>query len=192
VIAIGASAGGIEALRAVVPALPHDLGAAVLIVQHLAPRHESLLHSILARHARLPVRQAVHGDVITAGIVYVAPPDMHLLVASGLIELSHSRLVHFSRPSVDLLFESVAGEYGSRAIGVILTGSGADGATGIRAIKRMGGVTIVEDPETAAHPGMPHAALATGSVDVVLPLLEIAGRLVELMQRAGDERKRTR
>src|SRR5436309_202306 len=112
----------------------------------------------------LEVRQAVHDDEIVGGIVYVAPPDMHLLVAGGRVELSRSKLVHYSRPSIDLLFESVAGSYGARAIGVVLTGSGIDGATGLRAIKGTGGTTVVQDPSTAAHRSMPQAAVATGCV----------------------------
>src|SRR5215467_13286713 len=173
IIAIGSSAGGVEALHAVTRALNGDLDAAVLIVQHLDPRHNSMLAFLLGRHCSLPVRQAGQDEEIVAGTVYVAPPDMHLLVAHGHVELSRSKLVHFTRPSIDLLFESVAGDYGSRAIGVVLTGTGVDGATGLRAIKRMGGTTIVQDPATAAHRGMPQAAFATGCADHVLALEEI-------------------
>src|SRR5262249_7503827 len=180
IVAIGSSAGGVEALHAVTSGLPRDLQAAVLIVQHLHPYHDSLLPYILGRHSQLEVRQAVHDDEIISSIVYVAPPDMHLLVASGRVELSRSKLVHYSRPSIDLMFESVAGSYGARAIGVVLTGSGVDGATGLRAIKRMGGTTIVQDPGTAAHRGMPQAAVATGCADYVLRLDDIAPALTRL------------
>ena len=193
VIAIGASAGGVQALHVVIPALPEGLPAAVLVVLHLDPRHESLLPTLLRRHAHLAVKAAVHGDRIEAGTVYLAPADMHLLVALDRIELSHSRLVHFTRPSVDLLFESVAGAYGPRAIGVILTGTGMDGATGIRAIKRQGGRTLVEEPDTAAHSGMPKAALDTGCVDQRLPLDRIANALVGLVGHiAPGDSERTR
>jgi two-component system chemotaxis response regulator CheB len=174
VVAIGASAGGIEALHVVVNALPADLPAAVLIVQHLDPRHRSLLAELLARHSRLRVKQAEHGEPISPGVVYVAPPDMHMLVADDHIELSRSKLVHFTRPSVDLLLESVAAAYGERAVGAILTGTGVDGATGVRAVKRTGGATIVQDPGRAAYAGMPAAACATGCADRVLPLEDIA------------------
>jgi two-component system chemotaxis response regulator CheB len=109
---------------------------------------------------------------------------MHLLVAGPRLELSQSKLVHFTRPSVDLLFESVAGAYGERAIGVILTGSGVDGATGIQAIKRMGGTTIVQDPATAVHPSMPQAAIGTGCVDHVCPLAAVAETIVALVMDA--------
>ena len=193
VVAIGASAGGVQALHAIIAGLPATLPAAVLIVLHLDPRHESLLPSLLQRRAHVPVKAAAHGDHIVAGKVFVAPADMHLLVAVDRVELSHSQLVHFTRPSVDLLFESVAGAYGPRAIGVILSGTGVDGATGIRAIKRMGGRTIVQDPDTAAYGGMPRAAIATGCVDQRLPLGDIADALVGLVAHAapGDS-ERTR
>jgi len=177
VVAIGSSAGGIEALHTVTGTLLPDLPAAVLIVQHLHPHHASVLAYLLGRHCPLEVRQAVHDDEIVGGIVYVAPPDMHLLVAGGRVELSRSKLVHYSRPSIDLLFESVAGSYGARAIGVVLTGSGIDGATGLRAIKGTGGTTVVQDPSTAAHRSMPQAAIATGCVDHVLALDEIGPAL---------------
>jgi two-component system chemotaxis response regulator CheB len=190
IIAIGSSAGGIEALLQLVSALPSDLDAAVLIVQHLDPRHVSMLAWLLGRHAKLMVRQARHGEPIIKGNVYVAPPDMHMLVANGQIELSQSKLVHFARPSVDLLFESVAGAYGPAAVGVVLTGTGVDGATGLSAIKRMGGTTLAEDPTSATYSGMPHAACATGAVDQVLPLWRIADRLTELV--VGSNRTPTR
>jgi two-component system chemotaxis response regulator CheB len=190
IIAIGSSAGGIEALLQLVAALPADLDAAVLIVQHLDPRHDSVLAWLLGRHTKLSVMPARHGETIIKGTVYVAPPDMHLLVANGHVELSQSKLVHFSRPSVDLLFESVAGAYGPAAIGVILTGSGVDGATGLSAIKRMGGTTLAEDPTSATYSGMPSAACATGAVDEVLPLGRIADRLTELV--AAGNRTPTR
>jgi two-component system, chemotaxis family, protein-glutamate methylesterase/glutaminase len=190
IVAIGASAGGIEALHSVVTSLPAELPAAVLIVQHLDPHHKSVLAFLLGRRARVPVKQAIHDEVIAPATIYVAPPDMHLLVANGRLELSHSKLVHFTRPSIDLLFESVAGAYGERAIGVILTGSGVDGATGIRAIKRMGGTTIVQDPARAAHPGMPQAACATGCIDYRLPLEEVGPAIVELVAPHVAERSR--
>jgi two-component system chemotaxis response regulator CheB len=190
VIAIGTSAGGVEALLQLIPALPATLAAAVVVVLHLAPHRESLLPGLLRRHAHIAVQQAAHGDKIAAGTVYLAPPDEHLLVAHGQLELSHARLVHFSRPSIDLLFESVAGECGPRAIGVILTGSGMDGARGVSAIKRTGGTTIVQDPSTAAQRGMPEAALATGCIDLVLPLDRIAAAIVQLVEEGLSDIQR--
>jgi two-component system chemotaxis response regulator CheB len=188
VVAIGASAGGVEALHSVVAALPGDFPAAVLIVQHMDPRHKSMLAGLLARRSKLAVRQAVSGESVRPATVYIAPPDMHLITRDRQLVLTDT-LVHFSRPSIDLLFESVADAYGDRAIGVILSGSGVDGAAGIRAIKAKGGTTVVQDPATAAHNGMPQAARATGCVDVTLPLEEIGPALVSLVvPYHGDQR----
>jgi two-component system chemotaxis response regulator CheB len=112
--------------------------------------------------------------------VYTAPPDEHLLVGPGKIQLAHSQLVHFSRPSIDLLFESVAGTYGSRSIGVVLSGSGKDGAAGVRTVKEAGGITIAQTPETAEFRHMPEAAIETGCIDFILPLTEIGEKLAGL------------
>jgi two-component system chemotaxis response regulator CheB len=188
-VAVGASAGGVEALHVVVEPLPPDFPVPVLIVQHMDPRHKSLLASLLGRHCRLRVKQATDGEDVVGGTVYIAQPDMHLLVRNGKLMLTDTKLVHFSRPSIDLLFESVADEYGDRAIGVILSGSGVDGANGIRAIKGKGGTTIVQDPTQAAHPGMPHAAYVTGCVDFALPLEEIGPAITNLVM-PGSESER--
>jgi len=179
IIAIGASAGGLQALTEVLRPLPADFPA-ILVVQHLDPSHKSHLASLLARKTGKKVKQAQHGEPILPGIVYIAPPDEHLLVGPGRIQLAHSQLVHFSRPSIDLLFESVAGMYGSRSIGVVLSGSNRDGAMGIRAIKQAGGTTLVQDPETAEFPIMPRSAIATNCVDYVVPLQEFAGKIEQL------------
>ena len=188
VVAIGASAGGVEALHIVVEALPVDFPAAVLVVQHMDPRHRSMLAGLLARRSRLRVKQATHGEVIEAGTVYIAQPDAHLVVRDGRLLLTDTKQVHFSRPSIDLLFESVADAYGDRAISVILSGSGVDGADGTRTIKAKGGTTIAQSPSSAAHGGMPQAARATGCVDVTLPLEEIGPAIVNLVAPApGDE-----
>jgi two-component system chemotaxis response regulator CheB len=188
VVAIGASAGGVEALHVVVGALPAALPATVLIVQHMDPRHKSMLAGLLARRSRLTVRQAVHGEAVQRGTVYIAQPDTHLIVRDGHLALTDTKLVHFSRPSIDQLFESVADAYGDRAIGVILSGTGLDGATGMRTIKAKGGTTIIQDPASAAHPGMPQAARATGAVDLVLPLEEIGLALASLIvPTSGDD-----
>jgi two-component system chemotaxis response regulator CheB len=152
------------------------------------PRHKSMLAGLLARRSRLAVRQAVHGEAVQRGTVYIAQPDTHLIVRDGHLALTDTKLVHFSRPSIDQLFESVADAYGDRAIGVILSGTGLDGATGMRAIKAKGGTTIIQDPASAAHPGMPQAARATGAVDLVLPLEEIGLALVSLIvPTSGDD-----
>ncbi len=188
IVAIGASAGGLHALTQVLSGLSAEFAAAILIVQHLDPRHRSLMAQILDKRTSLRVAQAQEGDKIEAGVVYIAPPDQHLLVnGDGTLSLSHSELVHFVRPSADLLFESVAASFEERAIAVVLTGAGRDGAMGIEAVKNMGGTTIVQDDETAEHAGMPSAAIATHKVDFILELDEIAPALMTLVMKTTDE-----
>jgi len=185
VVAIGASAGGVEALHVVVEAFPASFPVPVLIVQHMDPRHRSMLAGLLARRCRLAVKQAVSGETVMGGTVYIAQPDAHLIVRDGRLVLTDTKAVHFSRPSIDLLFESVAAAYGDRAISVILSGSGVDGADGTRAVKAKGGTTIAQSPASAAHAGMPQAARATGCVDVTLPLEEIGPAIVSLVMPGG-------
>ncbi|HYE90999.1 MAG TPA: chemotaxis protein CheB [Terriglobales bacterium] len=187
VVAIGASAGGVAALPVVLTALPPDLAAAVLVVLHLQPDAHSYLAPILARECRLPVQEARDGDVVALGVVYVAPRAVHLTLRNGLVLLTDAPREHFSRPSVDVLFRSVAAACGARAVGVILTGVGGDGAAGLRAIRAGGGRTIVQDPADASHGGMPGAALATGCADQMLPVAEIGAAVVALVGGgAGD------
>jgi two-component system chemotaxis response regulator CheB len=173
-VAIGASAGGVKALRTIIAALPADLPAAVFVVLHLDPNGRSLLPALLAAATSLRVRDVLDAGVIERGTVYVAIPDRHLLVSDGRLQLTASEPVHHVRPSVDRLFESIARNWLTAAVGVILTGTGADGASGIAAIKQGGGHTIAQDPSEAEYSGMPRAAIATGSVDAVLPLHSIA------------------
>lgn len=175
IVAVAASAGGLTALIEVLTDLPADFKAAIVIVQHLDPRHPSLMAEILSRRTVLKVIQAKEGDKLTHGTVYIAPPNNHLLInGDGKVSLSQSEMVHFLRPSADLLFESVAASYQARAIAVVLTGTGTDGAMGVEAIKKMGGTVIVQDAKTAEFPGMPAAAIKTGNVDFILPLAEIS------------------
>ncbi|TMD43747.1 MAG: chemotaxis protein CheB [Chloroflexi bacterium] len=188
VVAVAASAGGIGALGYLLEGLPATFPASVVVVQHLDPRHRSLMADILRRRTRLAVAQARVGDQLVPGKVFIAPPDRHLLVnADGTLSLTQSELVHFVRPSADLLFESVAASYKDRAIAVVLTGTGSDGSMGVGAIKKMGGTVIAQDKESAEFSGMPAAAINTGNVDFVLPLDEIAPALVELVVEAMAE-----
>jgi two-component system chemotaxis response regulator CheB len=184
VVAIGASAGGIGALPIVLAALPYTFAAAIVVVQHLDPRSRSFLASVLARETRMAVREAVSGEVIKPGVVYVAPPGTHLIVRGGELVLTHEAPVHFVRPSVDVLFASVAAACGPRAIGVILTGTGVDGAAGVRAVKRCGGRTVIQDPRAAEYPGLPGAATATGCADFTVPLTEIGPTLARMVATA--------
>ena len=182
IVVIAASAGGLTALVKVLSTLPAKFPAAIAVVQHLAPQHRSFMAEILDRRTLLTVKQAQEGDCLTPGTAYVAPPNHHLLVnGDSTLSLSQSELVHFLRPSADLLFESVATIYKDRAIAIVLTGTGSDGAMGVKAIKKMGGTVIVQDVKTAEFSGMPSAAIQTGNVDFILPLDEISSTLVTLV-----------
>lgn len=180
VVALGASAGGLNALSQVLKVLTRNFPSSIVVVQHLSPGHKSWIANLLSRSTQLTVKQAEHGEIMLPGTVYIAPPDEHLLVGPGKLQLAHSQLVHFSRPSIDLLFESVAGTYGSRSVGVILTGSGKDGSAGVRTIKESGGVTIAQMPEKAEFRHMPEAAIDTGCIDFILPLEKIGDKLTEI------------
>ena len=182
IVAMVSSAGGLAAVRHVLEHLPVDFPAAIVIVQHLDPRHRSLMAGILNHHTQLAVKEAEEGDRLTPGHVYLAPPNRHLLVnPDRSLSLSQSELVHFLRPSGDLLFESVAASHKDRAIAVVLTGTGSDGAMGVRAIKKMGGTVVTQDPKQAEFNGMPQAAIATQVVDFILPLDDIAEALTLLV-----------
>jgi len=188
IVAMAASAGGLSALGHVLSVLPADFPAAIVVVQHLDPRHRSLMAEILDKRTPLEVRQAQEGDSVRSGTVYIAPPDHHLLVnGDGTLSLSRSELVHFVRPSADLLFESVAASYQERAIAIVLTGTGSDGSMGIAAIKKLGGTTIAQDEKSAEYSGMPAAAVATKCVDFVLTLDEIAAALITLVMKMRAE-----
>ncbi len=188
VVALAASAGGLTAISRILSALPADFPAAIVVVQHLDPRHRSLMASILSRRTSLQVKQAEEGDSLSPATVYIAPPNRHLLVnPDGTLSLSQSELVHFVRPSADLLFESVAASYQHCAIAVVLTGTGSDGAMGVQAIKKMGGTVICQDEESAEFFGMPSAAIQTGDVDFVLSLDEISSALMTLVMKGGTE-----
>jgi two-component system chemotaxis response regulator CheB len=185
VVGIAASAGGLTALTRVLSCLPADFAAPVLVVQHLDPHHRSLLAEILDRRIPLAVTEAREGDRLSAGRVYIAPPNRHLLVrASGVLALSDSGRIQYVRPAADLLFQSLAESWGTGAVAVVLTGKGQDGADGVREIHRQGGLVIVQDEATADFFGMPGASIRTGDVDRVLALEAIAPALIELIQ--GD------
>ena len=188
VVALAASAGGLTALSRVLTDLPAHFPAALLVVQHLDPHHRSLMAEILGRRTALRVKQGEEGDRFLPGTVYVAPPNRHLLVIpGGTLSLSQTELVHFVRPSADLLFESVAATSKQRAIAVVLTGTGSDGSMGVRAIKKMGGTVIVQNEQTSEFFGMPSAAIQTGCADFILPLDEIPKALLALVVRGkGD------
>lgn len=183
IVAIAASAGGITALGRVLGGLPAGFPVPVVVVQHLDPRHRTVIAEVLGHRAILPVRLASQGERAEPGTIYIAPPDHHLLLSpDGTLTLSSSEMVHFLRPSADLLFESVAGSYGPHAIACVLTGTGSDGAMGASAVKSRGGTVIAEDPEFAEFRGMPDAVVATGAADYILPLDEIASVICGLVE----------
>lgn len=183
-VGIAASAGGLQALTRVLSALPGDLAAGIMVVQHLSPAHPSYLTQILQRRVQLQVKQAEDGDFLRPGVAYIAPPDRHIVMRpGGGIALSQTERVHFVRPSADVLFASLAASYGSRALAVILSGSGVDGAAGASAVKANGGMVIVQDAATSEYFEMPAAAIETGSVDVVLPLDQIAPWIADFVTR---------
>jgi two-component system, chemotaxis family, protein-glutamate methylesterase/glutaminase len=182
IVALASSAGGLKALTEVLGALPTQFPSALVVVQHLDPRHRSLMADILGRRTALRVREAVDGEVVSPGTAHIAPPDRHLLVNSdGSMSLTRTELVHFVRPSADLLFESVAASYRERAIAVVLSGTGSDGSMGVKAIKKTGGTVIVQDQRSAEFSGMPESAERTGLADFILPLEEIAAALQTLV-----------
>ncbi len=169
IIVIGASEGGVGALRALVGAFSENLPAAVFVVLHVGA-HDSDLAAILSRSGSLPAIKPNDGEEVAAGRVYVAPPDHHMIVADGVIRLTKGPRENFARPSIDPLFRSAAEAYGPCVIGVILTGGLNDGTAGLFEIKRRGGITIVQDPDDAANPSMPRSALSHVAIDHCAPL----------------------
>ncbi len=182
-IALAASAGGVEALTEVISRLPADLPAAVLVVLHIAPIGPSVLPSILSRHSRLPARNPADGERLRAGHVYVAPPDRHLVVLDNRAHLVVGPRENGNRPAADPLFRSVARAFGPRAAGVVLSGALDDGTVGLAAIKDAGGLTVAQDPEEATFPGMPSHAIAFVRPDHVAKLADIPAILVEFAER---------
>lgn len=181
-IVIGASAGGLIALNRVLTDLCSEFPA-IIVIQHLDPRHKSALAGLLSRKTKKSVKEAEDGEPFLRNRIYIGPPDEHVLVSKGKIQLAHSRLIRFSRPSIDVTFAAVAATYGRKAIGIILSGSNRDGSDGIAAIKRAGGLTIAQDPATADYRVMPQAAIDTGCIDLVIALNQMGETISELIGR---------
>lgn len=181
IVVIGASAGGVDALQRLCSNLPADLDAAVFIAQHLSPSSRSLLPQILARSCALPVLAPVDGQRIEKGHVYVAAPDLHMLVRPDQILMRRGPYENRTRPAVNALFRSAAVAYGARVIGVVLTGLLDDGTEGLIAIKAVGGMSLVQDPAEAEWPSMLRNAVQRDHVDVIAPLAELAGHLTRLV-----------
>ncbi|WP_434386403.1 chemotaxis protein CheB [Melittangium boletus] len=181
IVVIGASAGGVEALSALVQQLPVDFPAAVLVVLHVASGHHSMLPQILSRAGPLSAVHPQDGAPLEPGRIYVAPNDRHLVVEPGRVRLVHGPRENNHRPSVDTLFRSAAVAYGPRVVGVVLTGALDCGTAGLMAVKNRGGLAVVQDPREAFCPDMPRSAMEFVKVDHCVPLAELGALLVRLV-----------
>jgi two-component system, chemotaxis family, CheB/CheR fusion protein len=180
VVAIGASAGGLEAVSQLLSHIPAKSGIAIVLVQHLAAKHDSSLVALLSRVSKMPVSEIARTTPVEANHVYVIPPGRDLVYTRRGLQLKARDENHGLHLPVDRFMESLAGELGHRAIGVVLSGTGSDGALGLHAIKAKGGVAFAQSEETAKYDGMPHAAIATGCTDFVLPPMQIAEKLIRI------------
>lgn len=195
-VVIGASAGGVDALSEILPALPAGASVSTLVVLHLPRERPSLLVPIFADKCAQPVREAQDKEPVEPGTIYFAAPDYHLLVDRTpeglLLAMSNDEPVNFSRPAIDVLFESAADACGQRLLGIVLTGGNQDGAAGLQAIARAGGMTVVQDPQQAQVRYMPEQALAQGKIDEVLTLSQIADLLRSLAGAQAEQDKERR
>lgn len=183
-IVIGCSAGGLDALRPLLHELAPPVPQAVIVCSHSGDQGTGLLGALLARHVRLPVHEARERWPVQPGVIHVTPPGYHLLIERDRhFALSVDAPEHYSRPSIDVLFESAAEAYGARLVGVMLTGASPDGAHGLACIRRSGGLAIVQDPAEAVAPAMPKAALDQAGADYCLPLAQIGSLLNQLAHR---------
>lgn len=189
-VVIGVSAGGMRALRTLLSPLPDYFPVPIVIVQHRMASSDGYLVTYLDNRCSLHVREAAEKERLMPKTVYIAPADYHLLIEKNkTMSLSIDGLVHYARPSIDVLFETAAAAFGKALIGVILTGANSDGSDGIRAIKSAGGLTIAEDPEAAEVSVMPLAAIGTGAVDFILPLEDIPRFLMDILEEKDGSRE---
>lgn len=189
VIVIGGSSGALEAIRELLTAIPERLEAAVAVVVHISPTAESLLAKVIGAYTSMPVREAVDKLPLEPGSVVVAPPDYHMLIErEHTIALSRDTAEHFSRPAIDPLFDSAAASLGANAIGVLLSGSNADGAAGLAALAAAKGKVCVQDPATAGSPEMPRAGIAACTPDLVGSPAAIGQWLAAQLHTSGGSR----
>jgi two-component system chemotaxis response regulator CheB len=180
-IVIGASAGGLNALSVILEKLSSDYPLPLIVVQHRGKDQRDLLEEVLQSKSRIKIKQADEKEKINPGTVYIAPPDYHLLIErDGTFSLSSDVPVNYSRPSIDVLFESAAHVYGNQLVGVILTGANSDGAGGLACIKKMGGIAIVQEPREAEYASMPNAAIAKEAATHVYTLAQIQDYIIKL------------
>jgi two-component system, chemotaxis family, protein-glutamate methylesterase/glutaminase len=188
IVVVGTSAGGIEALTRLAGQLPADFPAAVLAVVHIAPGGPSCIAEVIGRATALRARLGKQGQTIAPGHIYFAPPDRHMTVGDGHIRLDRGRHENRARPAIDPLFRSAAVTFGPRAIGIILSGCLDDGTAGLSAIKRCGGVAMVQDPEDAAYPDMPRKAMQTVDVTYALSVARMGSVLIQLTGEQVSEK----
>lgn len=183
-VVIGVSAGGLAALTRILGILPANYPLPVVVVQHRSRDERFLLEEVLQAKCRIRIRQADEKEAILPAAVYLAPPDYHLLIEKDhTFSLSYDALVNYSRPSIDVLFETAAEVYQEKLLGIVLTGANADGSKGMKAIGKRGGFTIAEDPLTAEYPDMPAAAIKTGSIQKIMDIDHIAQYLLDLVKK---------
>ncbi|MBE9184787.1 chemotaxis protein CheB [Microcoleus sp. LEGE 07076] len=183
IVVVGASAGGVEALQRLFSQFPADLQASFFVVLHISPESPSILGSMIDKASPLTAKRAEDGERIQAGHIYVAPPDMHLLLKPGYIRLHRGPKENRHRPAIDPLFRSAAIAYRAQTVGVILTGYLDDGTSGLLAIKRCGGIAVVQDPEDADYPDMPRNAIAEVEVDYRLPLHKMGSVIRQIVEQ---------
>jgi two-component system chemotaxis response regulator CheB len=193
IVVVGASAGGVEALITIARGLPSDLEAPVVVVLHRAPTSTSALPAILDRSGPLDARHAQDGEELAPGRIYVAPPDLHLLLEDGVVRLARGPREKGHRPAIDPLFRSAARAYGAGTIAVVLSGSRDDGAAGVAAVAERGGTVVVQDPTDAIYPSMPESAIAANHPEYVVPLAELAAIVARLAAEpvSADEARDT-
>jgi two-component system chemotaxis response regulator CheB len=187
IVVVGGSAGAVEVATELARGLPADFPAAVALVIHFPDSGTSVLPRILSRAGVLPALHAADGEPIAPGRIYIAPPGCHLVLHDGVVRLSRGPKENGHRPAIDPLFRSAARYYGPRVIGVVLSGNLNDGTVGLRAIKRAGGVAVVQQPETAMYPGMPRSAIRHVPVDHVVPVPEVSALLAGLVGQPAPE-----
>jgi two-component system, chemotaxis family, protein-glutamate methylesterase/glutaminase len=185
IVVVGASAGGVEALRKLAETLPRELPAAVFVVLHIPPTDTSVLPDILHRAGRLPAKHASDREPVVAGRIYVAPPDFHMLLEAGTVRVVRGPRENGHRPAVDTLFRSAAAVYGPRVMGVVLSGTLDDGSDGLRTIKARGGLAVVQDPEEAIYPDMPANARSHADPQHCLRIVQIGELIAEVARGAG-------